>query len=73
MRHFARHPILWSRYIWKRELRHRDVRFDENPRFRDWEVGYSVGREPLARVTGVKLGTLDAYFTELEPLHASLR
>jgi predicted O-methyltransferase YrrM len=49
------------------------VRFDENPRFRDWEIGYSVSRDSLHEVTGVPLGELDGYFAELASLHGSLR
>jgi len=55
-----------------RELLHREVRFDENPRFLDWKPMYRVSRAALSRVTGVEPPELDRFFAELEPLHESL-
>jgi hypothetical protein len=70
--HFGRHPIAWARFLLTHELRHRDVRFGVNPRFRDWGPMYRVSRPALQRLTGVPGATLDGYFAELAPLHAEL-
>jgi methyltransferase family protein len=70
--HLTRHPIWWARYVWIRELRHREVSFAENPRFRDWRPMYRVARASLARLTQRPVAELDGYFSELEPLQADL-
>ncbi len=70
--HIARHPLLWSRYLYVRELRKRDVLFEVNPRFRDWGPMYHVARPALERLTGASRAQLDGYFGELAPIHAEL-
>jgi hypothetical protein len=72
LHHFGRHPIAWGRYLYERELRHRDVLFGVNPRFRDWRPMYRVARPALGRLTGRPLPELDGYFAEIGPLHAEL-
>ena len=62
----------WARYIWIRELRHREVRFEQNPRFVDWGPMYRVARPALARLTGRAATELDGYAAELQALHGSL-
>jgi Methyltransferase domain len=71
--HFVRHPLLWSRYLFERELRHRDVRFEVNPRFRDWGAMYRSARPALERLTGRPRPELDGFFDELVPVHDELR
>jgi hypothetical protein len=66
------HPLAWARYVYERELRHRDVRFGVNPRFLDWRPMYSVAAPALVRLTGVDAATLRGYFDEIAPLHAQL-
>jgi hypothetical protein len=73
LRHLASHPLLWARYVWVRELQHREVAFDVNPRFHDWRPMYRVARPHLARLTGRPAAELDGFFAELAPLHAQLR
>jgi hypothetical protein len=70
--HFGRHPLAWARYLVVHELRHRDVRFGVNPRFRDWGPMYRVSRPALERLTGLPGPRLDGFFSELAPLHAEL-
>lgn len=70
--HLGRHPLAWARYVYERELRHRDVRFRVNPRFADWRPMYRVARGALARLTGRPPAELDGYFAELAPLHGAL-
>ena len=71
--HFGSHPIAWGRYLWRHELRHREVLFQENPRFAFWEPTWRVSRHGLARVMGTTLAEIDAVFAELPPLHARLK
>jgi len=71
--HAFSHPLWWSRYVWQREIRRREVLFDTNPRFRDWGPMYRVARAPLARVTGRAPEELDRAFAELGPVHQQLR
>src|SRR5580658_549999 len=68
--HLSRHPLWWAEYVWIRELRHREVTFRQNPRFRDWRPMYRVARASLARLAQRPVGELDAYFEELAPLQA---
>ena len=68
-RHFLSHPILWSRYLWRHEVLHREDKFGDNPRHRDWTTVYRVSRGALARLLGVSLGELDGFANELEALH----
>lgn len=70
--HFGSHPIAWARYLYRHELRHREVLFRENPRFADWRPMWRVGRRGLARSMGVPPERLDPLFGELAPLHAQL-
>jgi Methyltransferase domain len=70
--HLSGHPLWWAEYVWIRELRHREVTFRQNPRFRDWRPTYRVARAPLARLAQRPVGELDAYFEELAPLQADL-
>jgi hypothetical protein len=70
--HLASHPGAWLRYLWNRELRHREVLFEENPRFADWRPMWRVARLPLARLLAVEPTRLEPYFEELAPLHAAL-
>lgn len=70
--HFGSHPIAWLRYLYGHELRHREVLFRENPRFRYWDPGWRVSRAALGRVIGQPPGSLDPFYRELEPLHARL-
>lgn len=72
MTHFAAHPVLWARYLWGHELRHREVRFEQNPRFADWRPEWRVSRGPLGRALGIAPTELDPFFGELGPLHARL-
>src|SRR5579863_391569 len=71
-RHFGRHPDAWSRYVYLRELRHREVTFGQNPRFGDWRTMYRLSRPALGRLTGRAPEELDRLFAELDPLHAEL-
>jgi hypothetical protein len=70
--HVSRHPLRWARYVWAREVRHRDVLFRENPRFWDWSSMYRVARPSLLRLASSSPDALDAFFHELDPLHAEL-
>ncbi|HEV2316850.1 MAG TPA: class I SAM-dependent methyltransferase [Thermoplasmata archaeon] len=70
--HFGRHPLAWAQYVYEREVRHRDVRFAVNPRFRDWRPMFEVALPALAHLTGAPPGRLRAYFDELAPLHREL-
>lgn len=70
--HFGSHPLAWTRYVWVREIRHREVAFAVNPRFRDSRPMYRVARRALARVAERPVEELDGYFAELVPLHAAL-
>lgn len=70
--HFSRHPLWWARYLAAHELRRRDVRFGENPRFRDWRPTFDVALPGLARLTGAAPADLRARFDELVPLHDEL-
>jgi len=70
--HLIAHPGAWLRYVWLTEVRHREVRFRENPRFLDWRPMFRVARGPLAGLLGVPVETLDGYFAEIGPLHEEL-
>ena len=70
--HFGSHPIAWIRYLWRHELRHREVLFRENPRFAFWDPIWRVGRRKVGRVLGVDPASLQGYFDELAPLHRQL-
>jgi hypothetical protein len=56
-----------------RELRQQEIRFDVNPRFRDWEPMYRVSRRALSGLLGAPLDALDTTFEELRPIQATLR
>lgn len=70
---FVSNPVAWLRYLWVRELRQREVRFNVNPRFLDWRTSYRVARAPLAMVVGRPAAELDRFFAELGPLQTRLR
>jgi|GEM_PF-1279819 len=67
-----RHPFAWARYVWIREIRPREVRFAEHPRFLDWGPSYRVARRALESLSGASPEALDGYFAELAPLHRDL-
>lgn len=70
--HLSRHPLAWARYVWLRELRHKEVRFATNPRFADWRPMWHVSRKPLGRLLEVPPESLDPIFGELGSVHAAL-
>ncbi|MCI4331353.1 MAG: class I SAM-dependent methyltransferase [Thermoplasmata archaeon] len=59
--------------MWVREFRQQEIRFDVNPRFRDWEPMYRVSRAALARLLAASEPELDALFEETRPIQAALR
>jgi hypothetical protein len=70
--HYGRHPWRWTRYLFEHEILHREVRFGDHPRFRDWRPMYRLCREDLARLCGRRAEELDRYFAELPQLHDAL-
>jgi predicted O-methyltransferase YrrM len=69
LHHLAAHPIAWLRYVWLREIRRREVIFNDNPRFSDWRPMYGVCKPALVRLTGAPPERLDGYFSELPAIH----
>lgn len=70
--HLTSHPIVWLRYVAGTELRHRELRFNLNPRFVDWRPMWRVARRPLGRLLATDPAQLDGIFAELAPLHPRL-